>query len=239
MNRCGLGLLPRTAVLRRTIAPLGALQPLRAASSSLMRGQAIAMHILDPWVPQPVSLASFVTAEGRKQLKQRAKRVLTYATSMSMLRYQGVTLKAFKSEAELQYCRMNQAVASGDKELLERASTVSFATVLNPELKRVKRIGQGQWTLHGPLRVNVVNLCSARLQGDPQDKDKTVWLSQVTAKLTSKQSYALYDREGKLIGGDPEKEVDMTEYIVFERKAVDEDKLGWRVAGKIATVEKK
>lgn len=43
------------------------------------------------------------------------------------------------------------------------------------------------------------------------------WL-QYTYCISSKQRFAAYDRENRLVAGNPDEVMDVTEYVVFERK---------------------
>ncbi|KAI9341639.1 hypothetical protein BDR26DRAFT_1006974 [Obelidium mucronatum] len=203
---------------------------------SVLRGSPVMLNILDPWLPGPVSLFS---EAGRANLWQRVRRGLKHGATLYQLKKRRVALPQFKADAAAAYCAVNDAVARADKAALDSAASASFAAMLNPELKRIKRVGLGAWAAHGPVRVNIVNMVTAQAQGDPSKGDKAGLFCQITTKIASTQSYALYSHDKKLIGGDPEKRMDVVEYVVFERKLdADDGRLGiWKVAGKIATTK--
>ncbi|KAI8619495.1 hypothetical protein BC830DRAFT_1103879 [Chytriomyces sp. MP71] len=171
------------------------------------------------------------------QHRQRTKRFLTYGMTIYQLRQRKLTVAAFKKDAELLYCGLNAALARGDKDTLDKVATVSMAGILNPEIKRIRKVGFGAWQNHGPVTINVLNLVTAQVE-DPAAAaaggQKNFYIAQITTKIVSKQSYALYSKDSKLLGGDPDKQVDMVEYVVYERKLTDEA-VGWRIAGKIAS----
>ncbi|KAJ3114993.1 hypothetical protein HK100_001497 [Physocladia obscura] len=218
----------------------------RGVSTSTMRGTPVMLNVFDPWLPAPVSLSE----KGRKALVQRAKRALTYAYSLYLLRKNSLSVKQFKTDAETLYITLNTAQAayvpifkshklklinclfSADKQLLERATSISYANILNASFKKLKRSDFiAAWSYSGPIIINVINLVAANVQSA---KDKETVVIQITAKIVSNQSYAVYNAHTKkLAGGDPENFTPVVEYVVFERKLDDEDKSGWRIAGKI------
>ncbi|KAJ3243198.1 39S ribosomal protein L45, mitochondrial [Chytriomyces hyalinus] len=208
----------------------------RFAATAPMRGTPVHMNILDPWLPAPIS--NPFSAEGRSALWQRTKRMLTYGMTLYQLRKRKLTLKQFKQDAEVLYCGLNDALARGDKEQLEKVATVSMCGILNPEIKRIRKIGYGVWQHHGPVSTTVLNLVTAQVQNDPAaigfGEEREFYIVQITTKVVSKQSYALFAKDGTLLGGDASKEVDMVEHVVFERKLSASD-AGWKIAGKIAS----
>ncbi|KAJ3308282.1 39S ribosomal protein L45, mitochondrial [Blyttiomyces sp. JEL0837] len=219
----------------------------------MMRARPVAMNILDPWLPPHFSnVTERFTANGRKITWEQTKKFAMQLMTMYELRKRKITTKDFKLEAERLYVLLNQGIArlvqtrtiasfrlfltlmnSCDKEMLERAATQSFAALLNPELKRIKKIGRGEWKQFEKPRLNIVNMVSARVQNEKGPKDKQSLYCQITVKVKSKQSYALYSGR-QLVGGDPNTPVDMTEYLVYERNVADPTS-EWRIAGKIAT----
>ncbi|KAJ3352636.1 hypothetical protein HDU83_007830 [Entophlyctis luteolus] len=214
-----LGLRAAAAGVRRRFA----VAPSRSYAT-VLRGTPVMLNILDPWLPRPVSLLSFFSKEGRAALWQRTRRSLTYAMSLYQLRKNSLTVAQFKADAETLYIFLNKALASSDRQLLDRAATVSYASLLAPELKKLKKNNLvGEWNYKGPIKISVVNLVAARAEGDASKGDKAGLFIQLTAKVSSRQTYALYDANTRmLVGGDPNKVVDLEEYVVFERKMNDD-----------------
>ncbi|KAJ3010369.1 UNVERIFIED_CONTAM: 39S ribosomal protein L45, mitochondrial [Siphonaria sp. JEL0065] len=215
----------RTATIQQH---LNILQPFRTAATTPMRGTPVMLNIVDPFIPGPFGLSK----RGRKNIWDVVKRVPTICLTLYKLKTAKVTVSDFKKDAELLYCSMNEAVARGDKDMLEKVVNTGFASILNPEIKRIKRIGQGQWTHHGPIKIKTIGLATAKVE---EEKGKESMYCQINTRITSKQSYALYSHEGKLIGGDPEKYIDMVEYVVFDKKISADGKIGpFKIAGKVA-----
>jgi hypothetical protein len=103
---------------------------------------------------------------------------------------------------------------------------------MNPEMKQIKRLGTGTWKSQGPITLSVTNLVTAKLEPDPQNpKAESAMFCQITAKVECEQALAFF-KEGKLVGGDPDRFVKVAEWVVFERN-LDEVGSGWKIAGKI------
>ncbi|KAJ3296606.1 putative protein CXorf58 [Rhizoclosmatium sp. JEL0117] len=199
------------------VRPFVPFVPVRFASG--LRGTPVRMNILDPVLPKP-----FAQVLKDRELGKLAIRTVRHLYSLWLIKQRKITVKQFKEDAKVLYINLNRGLARADKSILERAVTSSFASILNPELKRIKRIGFGEWTC-GPIDISVVNIVTATAQGDPSSGDKEGLFCQITSRVKSKQSYALYSPDKKLIGGDPTKEIDMEEYVVYERKLSDAHQL--------------
>ncbi|KAI8853532.1 hypothetical protein BC829DRAFT_382281 [Chytridium lagenaria] len=176
----------------------------------------VSMNIVDRYIPRKFdSFASRFTKEGRKASLLALKKKLQMVFSVFQLkRNKGV------------YVQMNKAFAEGDEETLDRLTTNSMRAIINPELKKLRRIGKGKWQLHGTPTSKIVHMATVQAQGEKGSKAGV--FVQLTLQITTTQSYAIYS-------GDRLRR--KTEYVVFERE-VSESEATWRVAGKIVAENK-
>ncbi|KAJ3091957.1 39S ribosomal protein L45, mitochondrial [Quaeritorhiza haematococci] len=189
-----------------------------------------------PWVPAKTS-PPITTKEGRKYLWVRTKKFLISLYSISQVKKytpSGWKPIPFAQDAEEQYIKMNEAFAKGDKERLKTVVTEAMLAKMNPELKALQKAGSYQWQYHGSVeRPRVVNTVMAKLQYEPGSPEHK--LAQITVRLKTKQSVALY-QGSKLVGGDPNAIQEVEEYIVMQRILTKEGE-PWLIAGKISLAQ--
>lgn len=56
---------------------------------------------------------------------------------------------------------------------------------------------------------------------------------QLTLRILSKQKFAAYDKRGKLVAGDPDKELLVEDYWVFEKPLLKTE-AKWRLCGRLS-----
>ncbi|RKO85483.1 hypothetical protein BDK51DRAFT_50750 [Blyttiomyces helicus] len=102
---------------------------------------------------------------------------------------------------------------------------------LNPDLKAATKLGKFVWKSHGsiqtPRAVHAVHVKTQIDHGGPEHL-----VAQVTVKISLRQSMAIFQGT-KVIGGDPNKIIDVVEYIVLERWLTKEGQ-DWKIAGKLS-----
>ncbi|KAJ3205506.1 39S ribosomal protein L45, mitochondrial [Dinochytrium kinnereticum] len=196
----------------------------------------VSMNIVDRYIPTKFdSFASRFSKAGRKATLLGLKKKLQMVFSVFQLKKNKVKLLGVTKELEGLYIKMNKAFAEGDEASLASLTTQSMRAIINPELKKLRRIGKGQWKLHGTPTSKIVHMATVAAQGDKNSKAGT--FVQLTLRITTTQSYAIYSGD-RLVGGDPNAHREETEYVVFERQVTDSDS-SWQVAGKIVPESKK
>lgn len=92
-----------------------------------------------------------------------------------------------------------------------------------------------EWKYHGD--VEQPKIVCVRCVGTTGVSKHGFAVGQVTVRMFTKQSMAVYDKKNKLIGGDPNKIHNILEYVVFQKTISDPEDI-WRIYGKIAAPEK-
>ncbi|TRY90694.1 hypothetical protein DNTS_002895, partial [Danionella cerebrum] len=133
------------------------------------------------------------------------------------------TAKEFPGKAQQIFIEANEALAVFNKEKLHSLVTERCY----PEMVRGNRMKTIRWrfieSLEPPSIVHV--RC-------PDMVNKGNVYGQITVRMHSRQTLAVYDRFGRLMLGDEEQPRDVLEYIVLERHLVDPYG-SWRLHGKI------
>ncbi|KAJ3400398.1 hypothetical protein HDV05_001097 [Chytridiales sp. JEL 0842] len=190
------------------------------------------MNIFDPWLPRPIPITAIFNKQGRSLIWERIRKFGRSSAGIFHLMVKGYHLNAVKEDAKKCYIRLHEALAAGDRAAVDRVATMSMANELNPSLKKIKKVGRGEFKVHGEPKLEVKHVVVGKMEGGPGvPKEKTGYYAQISITVTSKQSYALY-ANGKLIGGDPLKINDMIEHIVIQRN-LDNPNDTWLIAGKI------
>ncbi|KAJ3094270.1 39S ribosomal protein L45, mitochondrial [Phlyctochytrium planicorne] len=200
-----------------------------------MPARPVSFNIVDRYIPPPFNPLEVLSADGRKVMWKRLKKTIQWMLSLYQLKKGKVPLIGMRKSLEDLYMKMNKAFAEGDEKVLERVATDSMRAIINPEVKKLRRLGQGKWALHGSPTSKIVHIATVGAQGD--SGAKTGRFVQVTMKITSVQSFSIYVGD-RLVGGDPNLKKTETEFVVFERLVTDKDSR-WQVAGKITTEKKK
>ncbi|KAH6559421.1 hypothetical protein KP509_1Z008900 [Ceratopteris richardii] len=175
-------------------------------------------------------LQRWFTREGWRQIKDSIMREVKTAYAVAKLRQKtGFTRKVFYSDAEKMYKEVNTAIAEGDWHALKEFVTESMLSTIKNEIKRRDGIWHRvEWKLTSPVRINTLQARIAAV--DPKDLEKA--FIQVTVMIKSKQSFGAYDRAGKLVAGDPEKQIDVEDIWVFETFLATSNKK-FRLCGRI------
>ena len=121
------------------------------------------------------------------------------------------------------YIKAHEALAEGDtKTLHDTATEKAFPEMMHNVNKKSIR-----WSfiknLEAPKTVQI------RANSVMKDADL---FAQITVRIHSRQTLAVYDRFGRLIHGHPLTAKDVLEYVVFEKHITDTEG-SWRIHGKI------
>lgn len=65
-------------------------------------------------------------------------------------------------------------------------------------------------------------------------QDDTTGFAQLTVRIPSQQRFAAYDRQGRLVAGDPERAIEVEDFWVFEHSLKKSPANRWRLAGRLA-----
>ncbi|KAH8547753.1 hypothetical protein BGW37DRAFT_432020 [Umbelopsis sp. PMI_123] len=141
----------------------------------------------------------------------------------------------FLSIAEETYKDMNSAFARGDRNLLEEVCLDAMYSNLKNQLKTRSNV-TWDWQYHG--EVEAPKIVCVRCMGTSGFSKTGFSVGQVTVRMHTKQSMAVYDKKNRLIAGDPHKIQNVREYVVFQRALTDPEDV-WKVYGKVAPTEQK
>ncbi|KAI8981086.1 hypothetical protein BDB01DRAFT_795362 [Pilobolus umbonatus] len=140
----------------------------------------------------------------------------------------------FLAEAEEAYKDMNDSFARGDRAILEEVCLDSMYSTLKNQLKQRQNV-RWEWKFHG--NVEQPKIVCIRCVGTTGLSKHGFAVGQVTVRMFTKQSMAIYDKKNRLIGGDPNTVHNILEYVVFQKTISDPEDI-WRVYGKLANPEK-
>ncbi|XP_061445669.1 large ribosomal subunit protein mL45 [Rhineura floridana] len=182
--------------------------------------------IFDPYVPpEGDARVSSLSKEG---LKQRAEQVKQSAASQLAIRKvknhdPDFSTKAFAEKAQNIFIEAHNHLTNFNKEKLHSLVTERCY----PEMVRGNRYKSIRWSflesLEPPRVVQV--RC-------PDMVSKGNLYGQVTVRMHTRQTLAIYDRFGRLMYGGEQIPKDVLEYIVFERHLINPYSQ-WRLHGKI------
>ncbi|KAF9585261.1 39S ribosomal protein L45, mitochondrial [Lunasporangiospora selenospora] len=151
---------------------------------------------------------------------------MTAASTLGMcwrLKDFGITAR-FLGESEDAYIAMNDAFAKGDRKFLEEMCTSSMFAKLKGQMK--DRPGRFEWRYHGIVeKPKIVSIRQGQIGGHV--------LIQITVRMNSTQSMAVFDKKNKPIAGDLKKSVPVLEYIVFQKYITDPSD-SWKIVGKVS-----
>lgn len=182
--------------------------------------------IFDPYVPpEGDARLSSLSKEG---LKQRTEQIRQTAASQLAIRKikehdSEFTTKSFAEKAQEIFIEAHNALANFNKEKLHSLVTERCY----PEMTRGNRLKTIRWRFIESLEPPKV--VHARC---PDMVTKGNLYGQVTVRMHSKQTLAIYDRFGRLMLGSEEQPKDVLEYLVIERHLVNPYGQ-WRLHGKI------
>lgn len=182
--------------------------------------------IFDPYIPpEGDARLSTLSKEG---LKQRTEQLRQSAASQLAIRKIKehdplFNTKTFPELAQDIFIQAHMALTQFNKEKLHSLVTERCY----PEMTRGNRYKTIRWSLVESLEPPRV--VHARC---PDMVSKTNLYGQVTVRIHSRQTLALYDRFGRLLMGSVEEPKDVLEYLVIERHVVNPYGR-WRLHGKI------
>ncbi|XP_062304812.1 39S ribosomal protein L45, mitochondrial isoform X1 [Osmerus eperlanus] len=182
--------------------------------------------VFDPYIPpEGDSRLSSLSKEG---LKQRTEQIRQSAASQLAIRKikehdTTFTTKEFPGHAQGIYIEAHNALTQFNKEKLHSLVTERCY----PEMTRANRYKTLRWTFVESLEPPKV--VHARC---PEMVSKGNLYGQVTLRIHSRQTLAIYDRFGRLMLGSEEEPKDVLEYLVLERHLINPYGR-WRLHGKI------
>ncbi|KAE8300598.1 39S ribosomal protein L45, mitochondrial [Larimichthys crocea] len=182
--------------------------------------------IFDPYIPpEGDARLSTLSKEG---LKQRTEQIKQSAASQLAIRKikehdSHFTSKNFAEQAQEIFIEAHNALTQFNKEKLHSLVTERCY----PEMTRGNRYKTIHWRFIESLEPPKV--VHARC---PDMVSKGNLYGQVTVRMHSKQTLAIYDRFGRLMLGSEEQPKDVLEYLVIERHLVNPYSQ-WRLHGKI------
>ncbi|XP_042750724.1 39S ribosomal protein L45, mitochondrial [Lagopus leucura] len=182
--------------------------------------------IIDPYVP-PEGDAR-MTSLSKDGLKQRMEKLKQTAASQLALRKvkdhdSNFSTKTFPEMAQEIYVEAHNSLANFNKQKLHSLVTERCY----PDMVRGNRYKTIRWSFVEslePPRVVHIRCTSIVNQGN--------LYGQVTVRMHSRQTLAIYDRFGRLMYGGEQLPKDVLEYVVFERYLVNPYG-AWRMHGKI------
>lgn len=190
----------------------------------------------EPWKPLPPPLPflkRWFTKEGWKIRKQNWQGMLKTGFTLAKIRQKtkGYSQTKFYRDASDLYKEINHALASGDRSALRQLCTDNVLTVMKKELKhREQAWARVHWELVGPLKS--IRTLQGRLIGIDQKNMDTAF-AQLTLRIVSNQKFAAYDKQGKIVAGDPEKELTVEDIWVFERQ-ISHPELRWKLCARLS-----
>eukprot|EP00740_Mantoniella_antarctica_P011712 CAMPEP_0181367774 /NCGR_PEP_ID=MMETSP1106-20121128/11642_1 /TAXON_ID=81844 /ORGANISM="Mantoniella antarctica, Strain SL-175" /LENGTH=411 /DNA_ID=CAMNT_0023483663 /DNA_START=71 /DNA_END=1306 /DNA_ORIENTATION=+ len=202
--------------------------------------------VLEPWRgPKPwPSVSSLFTGAGRSALWHIAMRALKDANALNECqKIPGFSRESFMVEAVGMYKEITRLTAGNQHHALRRECSEKAMTDIKREVKQRQAKGSGRssggglkvdWQLLGfdegsPERVQL-----RMIQATAGDKTGAMF-AQIHVRFRSRQTRAVYDRNGKLVGGNPKKVMNVDEVWVFEH-GFTLPSSRWRLAAKIPTL---
>ncbi|KAM6939601.1 large ribosomal subunit protein mL45 [Xenentodon cancila] len=182
--------------------------------------------VIDPYIPpEGDARLSTLSKEG---LKQRTEQIRQSAASQLAIRKikehdSQFTTKTFAVQAQEIFIEAHKALTEFNKEKLHSLVTERCY----PEMTRGNRYKTIRWRFVESLEPPRV--VHARC---PDMVAKGNLYGQVTVRMHSKQTLAVYDRFGRLMLGNEEQPKDVLEYLVIERHLINPYGR-WRLHGKI------
>ncbi|MED6276350.1 39S ribosomal protein L45, mitochondrial [Characodon lateralis] len=182
--------------------------------------------VFDPYIP-PEGDAR-LSALSKEGLKQRTEQIRQSAASQLAIRKikehdSEFSTKTFAEQAQEIFVEAHNALTHFNREMLHSLVTERCY----PEMTRGNRYKTIRWRFVESLEPPRV--VHARC---PEMVTKGNLYGQVTVRMHSKQTIAIYDRFGRLMLGSEEQPKDVLEYLVIERHLINPYSR-WRLHGKI------
>ncbi|KAF7727852.1 39S ribosomal protein L45, mitochondrial [Apophysomyces ossiformis] len=169
-----------------------------------------------------------------RNLKNSVSNLLSVGLIKYKSQYDTWNSGKFLSVAEETYKDMNDAFARGDRSMLEEVCLDAMYSNLKNQIKQ-RNQARWEWRYHGEVETPKI-VCVRCMSATGVSKHGFA-VAQVTVRMFTKQSMAVFDKKNRLIGGDPEKIHNVLEYVVFQKTISDAEDF-WRIYGKIAAPEK-
>lgn len=184
-----------------------------------------------PPPPLPI-LRRWFTKEGWKRRKQSFMGMIKTSYTIAKLRQKtkGYSQQRFYQEASDLYKQINVGLAEGERTTLRQLVTDNIFSVMKNELKhRENSWAKVKWEMVGPI--NSIRTLQGRLIGVDKNNHDNAFV-QLTLRILSKQKFAAYDKNGKLVAGDPDKELLVEDFWVFEKPLLLVE-AKWRLCGRL------
>ncbi|XP_067397269.1 large ribosomal subunit protein mL45 isoform X2 [Emydura macquarii macquarii] len=182
--------------------------------------------IFDPYVPpEGDARLSSLSKEGLKQRTQQLRQSATSQLAIRKIRDHDpdFSTKTFPEKAQDIFIEAHSCLANFNKQKLHSLVTERCY----PEMVRGNRYNTIRWSFLESLEPpRVVQIRC------PDMVSKGNLYGQVTVRMHTRQTLAIYDRFGRLMYGGEQVPKDVLEYVVFERHLIN--RYGsWRMHGKI------
>ncbi|ORX53675.1 Tim44-domain-containing protein, partial [Hesseltinella vesiculosa] len=168
-----------------------------------------------------------------RNLKNSVQNMLSVGLIKYKSQYEKWNSGKFLTEAEEAYKDMNDAFARGDRSLLEEVCLDAMYTNMKNQMKTRKDM-RWAWGYHG--EVETPRIVCVRCLGTGGISKQGFSVGQVTVRMHTKQTMAVYDKKNRLVGGDPNTIHNVLEYVVFQKTISDPEDI-WRVYGKITAAD--
>eukprot|EP00897_Mesotaenium_endlicherianum_P004301 jgi/Mesen1/389/ME000010S_10857 len=161
----------------------------------------------EPYKPSPPPLPFLQRWFTRAGWKRRRASVFDYlktAYTVAKLRKhsKGFTQKQFYRDAADLYSQVNKALAGGDRTALRQLVTESVFSQMKKEMKVREDAGwtRVRWEVQDPIKS--IRTAQGRLIALSKDNADNAFV-QLTLVIQSHQKYAAYNKQGKVVAGDP------------------------------------
>uniref|UniRef100_A0A4W5PKS6 Large ribosomal subunit protein mL45 n=1 Tax=Hucho hucho TaxID=62062 RepID=A0A4W5PKS6_9TELE len=183
--------------------------------------------VFDPYIPpEGDARLSSLSKEGLKQRTEQIKQGAASQIRKVKEHDAEFTTKAFPVKAQEVFVDAHNTLTQFNKEKLHSLVTERCY----PEMVRGNRYKMLRW--HFVESLEPPKVVHARC---PDMVSKGNMYGQVTVRMHSRQTLAVYDRFGRLMMGSEEEPRDVLEYLVLERHLVNHYGM-WRLHGKIGSL---
>ncbi|KAG1137773.1 hypothetical protein G6F37_010995 [Rhizopus arrhizus] len=169
-----------------------------------------------------------------RNLKNSVQNLLSVGIIKRKSQFEKWNSQKFLAEAGETYKDMNDAFARGDRGMLEEVCLDAMYSNLKNQIKGRNNV-RWEWRYHGDVEAPKI-VCVRCISSTGMSKHGFA-IGQVTVRMFTKQSMAVYDKKNRLVGGDPNKIHNVLEYVVFQKTISNAEDI-WRVYGKVAAPEK-
>ena len=192
--------------------------------------------IADPYRgrrPWP-SASSLLSLDGWRQLVKLALMPVKDIYTLGNCQYiEGFSRPAFREEARLMYKEISRMIAGNHHTALRHTCSEKALAEIKKEVKARERGGWDgiDWNLIG-FDENTPTVLQGRMVA-PNASDRSVAFVQFTVRFNSRQTYAAYDKRGRVVAGDPDQVLSVEDVWVFER-GLKVPNARWRLAARLS-----